>query len=79
MTLEQFRATRRVVDDVGAVIGDTSFAHEPGVMYLNTLWILGPDAEGNYDTIIERSEYHGSLEELEVPLWEFAKDAGIIK
>jgi hypothetical protein len=89
MTFEQFQATRRHTDDLGAVLSDARWEDEPspasGFVYLDSLYIEDvqshwPDtskARGKYHLIIGRYEWiSDDLALLEHELYEFALGEG---
>jgi hypothetical protein len=92
MTFEQFQATRRECDDIGAVIPDARWDDEPvakGFTYLGDKlyiekvqphWPDAAKAQGKYHLLIERDEWiSNDLEMLECELYGWAKSAGYFK
>lgn len=90
MTFEQFQATRREVDDLGAALNDAHWEDQPpakGYVYCDSLWIehvgetWAPDMrnQGKYYLLLERCEWIDfDLEPLERRLYEFAVQSGFV-
>lgn len=88
MTFEQFQATRKYVENLGAVINDARFDEEPttkGNVYLGSLyieevgdhWPEDAKVQGKWYLLIERDEWiTDDLERLEFTLYNWASDAG---
>jgi hypothetical protein len=88
MTLEQFRATRRDVPDLQAVLGqDVDFMDEgqAGCIYLGQLWIMDCHQEMDVpshwytSTGAEGDYYDDDLAPLEEVLWRYAAEEGLIQ
>jgi hypothetical protein len=88
MTFEEFQATRRHSDDIGAVLADARWEGEPpakGNLYLGELYIEAvqphwPDAakaRGKWHLLIARDEWiTDDLETLERKLYDWAASEG---
>lgn len=93
MTFEEFQATRRRCDDIGAVIKDAHWEQEPakGNLYLDDEyplyieetqphWPEEAKAQGRWYLIIGRSEWiTDDLATLERKLYEFAGSEGLLR
>jgi hypothetical protein len=86
MTFEEFQATRKQADDLGAIIGYETIGHDDGEVvagfyYHGNLHIFAPadGDEGGYDLVIGNTiEANTSLEYLERKLYQWGKDEGVI-
>jgi hypothetical protein len=85
MTLEQFRATKKFVPDLGVPTQDESCEGQPGLTYLDVLfiqtrtdaWRGHPADPFKYMLVIGREEYLScDLTELEQKLYAFAQSEG---
>jgi hypothetical protein len=88
VTLEQFVATRKWTDDLGAALSDARWEGEPngrGFLYLDSLyieqvqdhWPAESKKHGEWALLIGRVEkISNDLPSLEKALWEFAKSEG---
>ena len=88
MTFEQFQATRKWCDDLGAALADARWEGEPaarGNLYLDVLcieqvqdhWPAAARARGRWHLLIGRDEQiSDDLESLERRLYEFARSEG---
>ena len=88
MTFEEFQATRRHTDDIGAAVNDARWEGEPpakGNLYLDALYIEEvqphwPDeakARGKWHLLIGRDEWiTDDLGALERRLFDFARSEG---
>jgi hypothetical protein len=83
MTFEEFQATRKQADDLGAVIGYDTVGRDDGEVvagfhYHGGLHIFASD-EGGFDLAIGNTiEANTSLEALERKLYAWGKDEGVI-
>lgn len=83
MTFEEFQATRKWSDDLGAALSDARWDDEGkgcGQLYLDCLYIesaLGIEgATGEYVLTIGNSQKFGDLESLEHDLYDWAMSEG---
>lgn len=84
MTLEQFRATGRNVEDLGPECPGLDLEGEPGRVYANGLWIqrwdddrhgvAPPDGKPTWLLTLYNEQFHGDLSELEERLYEWGVD-----
>ena len=82
MTFSEFQQTRQGSENLGEILGDAMFWNCPGYAYLGRLWIedtkeWSPNVrgygKGRWFTMIDRTEIQSnSLEDCELPLYEFA-------
>ena len=80
MRLKDWRATKRVVPNLAEEMKEYDDAPmKPGVMYHGNVWIQGPLANGEYWLLIERSEYTGPLDSLELRLYEWCDNEGLLE
>lgn len=85
MTLDEFRATARKVDDLGEALGDDGLTNTPGHVYLDALYIaewaddrhgIAPPNGPTHLLTLGNQGWDGPLDELEPRLFNWAKSEG---